>query len=262
MKTSASLRFLGTGGSMGIPVIGCDCSVCTSSDPNNKRQRTSALLTVGDKKILIDCGPDFHAQALHFHINTLDGVILTHAHNDHTAGLDELRVYHMRSHKPLPLLLSQATYDDIKQRFNYIFTKEDTFYKLTSKFEIKLLSDERGKVEFLGIPLSYLTYEQARMKVNGFRFGNLAYITDIRDYPETIFADLKGVETLVLSSLRFTPSPLHLSLDEAVEFAQRAGARKTWLMHIAHELDHERSNAYLPENIKLAYDGLLVNFVI
>lgn len=261
MNTPATLRFLGTGGSMGIPVIGCDCEVCTSSDPHNKRQRTSALVTVGEKKILIDCGPDFHTQALHYHINTLDGVILTHAHRDHTAGIDELRVYHMRSHKPIPCLLSPETLADVKHQFNYIF-KEDSFYKLTAKLDLHLLPEARGEVEFLGLPIHYFTYEQARMKVNGFRFGNLAYITDIYDYPETIFQDLHNVEILILSALRFTPSQLHLSLDEAVEFSNRIAPKKTWFIHIAHEVDHQRSNAYLPENIKLAYDGMLVDFVI
>jgi phosphoribosyl 1,2-cyclic phosphate phosphodiesterase len=260
MKKKEKFLFLGTAGSMGIPVIGCHCSVCASKDPHNKRKRPSALITIDDKKILIDCGPDFHAQAIQYQIDQLDGFILTHGHYDHTSGIDELRVYHMHSGKALPCLLSQSTARDIMNRFSYIFTPDSEYDKLVAKFDLQILPYERGEVQFLDIPIHYFSYEQARMQVNGFRFGNLAYVTDIRKYPNTVFEDLKGVETLVLSALRFAPSHLHLSVDEAVDFANRVGAKMTWLTHLAHELDHEKTNVYLPENIKLAYDGLEINF--
>lgn len=256
MKKSSTFLFLGTAGSMGIPVIGCSCSVCASSDRHNKRMRPSALLTINDKKILIDCGPDFHAQAIHYCITALDGVIFTHSHYDHTAGIDELRVYHMRRGVALPCLLSKSTAEDIVVRFPYIFAPDADYNKLVAKFNLQLLPEERGVTDFLDIPIRYFSYEQAHMQVNGFRFGNLAYVTDIRHYPETIFEDLKDVEILILSALRYKLSHLHLSVDEAVEFAQKVGAKQTWLNHLAHDLEHEKTNAYLPENIRLAYDGL------
>lgn len=260
MKKGSTFLFLGTAGSMGIPVIGCPCSVCHSSDPHNKRMRPSALLTIADKKILIDCGPDFHAQAIQHHLETLDGVIFTHSHYDHTAGVDELRVYHMRTGIALPCLLSQTTANDIVSRFPYIFVPNVDYNKLVAKFDLQILKDDRGITSFLDIPIRYFSYEQAQMQVNGFRIGNLAYVTDIRHYPETIFEDLKDVDILIISALRYKTSHLHLSVDEAVAFAQKTGAKQTWLNHLAHDLEHEKTNAYLPENIKLAYDGLQFSF--
>lgn len=254
--------FLGTGGSMGVPVIGCDCPVCTSGKSVNQRARPSALIHYGDKSILIDCGPDFRWQALHFHIKNIDGVILTHAHNDHTAGFDELRLFYFRHHAPVPCLLSQVTKEDLERRFYYIFERKGPYEQFIPKFDFRYMEGKEGNLEFLGLPLTFMTYEQGGMQVNGLRFGDLAYLTDIRHYDPYIFSHLHGLETLVISALRFTPSPLHFDVDEAVEFARRCGAKETWLTHISHDLDHDQTNAYLPANVRLAYDGLQLNFKI
>lgn len=254
--------FLGTGASMGIPVIGCRCPVCRSDSPCNKRTRPSGLITVDKQKILIDVGPDFRYQALTHHIDHIDGVFLTHAHHDHTASLDELRVFYMRSKHVLPCLLSQETALDIQTRYAYIFGDPDHPEKLISRISLQVLPGDRGETSFLGLKVSYFTYEQAKMKVTGFRLGNFAYVSDIRTYPESIFDDLKGVQVLVISALRFEPSPFHLGIDEAVDFSRRMGASSTWLTHIAHELDHEATNAYLPPNVRMAYDGLEIYFKI
>jgi phosphoribosyl 1,2-cyclic phosphate phosphodiesterase len=259
MKTEGKLLFLGTGGSMGIPVIGCDCSVCQSKDPHNKRQRSSALLTIEGKKILIDCGPDYRYQALQYHIRHLDGVILTHSHYDHACGLDELRIYAMRSKGPIPLLVCPETFDDIKKTFGYLLI-ENRVDQLKTKFELQILEKQRGETEFLGLKIHYISFEQAGMRVNGFRFGDLAYVSDIRTFDESIFDDLQGLKTLVISALRFTPSPLHFSIDEALAFIERCGAKKAWLIHLSHDVDHQHTNAYLPENVRLAYDGLEIFF--
>ncbi len=261
MQSANSLTFLGSSGSMGIPVIGCQCAVCLSTDLYNNRMRPSVLLKIRDKTILIDCGPDFRFQALRVGLTQLDGLILTHGHNDHMAGLDDLRALHLQSHQPLPCLLSQETATDISQRFNYFFASQPAHEKkLVVKFLLQIFPKERGLIDFLGLPVHYFSYEQAKMQVNGLRFGNLAYVTDIRHYPATIYEDLKGAKTLILSALRFEPSPLHFHIDEAIDFANRVGAEQTWLTHIAHELDHVQANAYLPKNIRLAYDGLQLNF--
>jgi phosphoribosyl 1,2-cyclic phosphate phosphodiesterase len=259
-KVGAQLLFLGTGSSMGIPVIGCSCSVCSSRSSFNKRLRPSALISVENKKILIDAGQDYRTQALRYQVNDLDGVMFTHAHYDHTAGIDDLRVYYLRDKEPLPCLLSQATANELLNRFNYIFCKDSSVNKLRPKFVFQILKEERGFAEFLCLQVSYLTFEQIGMPVNGYRLGNLAYISDIRHYPETIFEDLQGVRHLVLSALRYQPSPMHFSLDEAIDFAERVGARQTWLTHIAHEVDHEEGNSRLPSNVRLAYDGLVIEF--
>lgn len=252
--------FLGTGASMGIPVIGCHCAVCKSESPCNQRTRPSGLLTINSKKILIDCGPDFRMQALKHHIEHLDGLILTHSHHDHIAGIDDLRVYNMRKKELLPCLLSKETERNLKHRYHYFF--EDASDKLIARMHLQVLPEERGEVEFLDIPIRYVTYEQAGMAVNGFRFGDFAYISDIRKYPKTIFDDLKGVKILVVSALRLEPSPMHFSIDEAIAFVSQVGAEEAWLTHIAHDLDHEATNARLPPKIRMAYDGLELTFSI
>lgn len=246
---------------MGVPVIGCTCPTCQSPDPHNKRLRPSLLLRAHGRHFLIDSGPDFRQQALNTPIDTLDGLILTHAHHDHCAGLDELRIYTLRSGKALPCLMSAATLEELKTRFYYIFNNNNPYgLQLTTHLQVQLFPDEQGIVEFENLKIGYLTYMQGGMKVNGLRIGNMAYITDIKDFSPTIFESLKGIDILILSALRYTSSALHLSVDEAVDFANKVNAKHTWLTHIAHELDHEKANAYLPENIRLSYDGLELSF--
>ncbi len=262
MNKKGTLLFLGTGGSLGIPVIGCSCPVCRSPSPYNKRLRPSVLVKVDDKRILIDCGQDFRYQALHHKIDRLDGVILTHSHHDHTAGVDDLRVYQIWSGVPLPCLVSKETEQDLRIRYHYIFKLTDHPEKLIAKIDLRVLEGERGQVDFAGLPLRYFTYKQTGMKVTGIRMGNAAYVSDIKEYPETIFEDLKGIEILIISALRFTPSHIHFTVDEAVEFSQKVGAKETWLTHIAHDLDHDKTNAYLPPNVRMAYDTLEIPFEI
>jgi phosphoribosyl 1,2-cyclic phosphate phosphodiesterase len=255
MKTGSFL-FLGTGASLGIPVVGCPCTVCHSESPCNRRLRPSGILNIDGKKILFDCGPDFRMQALYHHIESLDGLILTHAHHDHIAGIDELRVFYMRKKEALPCLLSQETLQEVQMRFPYIFADPHDREKITARLDLHVLEQRETNVRFLDIPFTYMSYEQMGMQVNGFRCGDFAYISDIHIYRDTIFTHLKGVKTLVLSALRMTPSLAHFSIDEAVAFAERAGVQHTWLTHIAHEVDHEEANGYLPPYVRMAYDGL------
>lgn len=262
MMAKGKFLFLGTGGSMGIPVIGCECAVCRSTSPYNKRWRPSGLLKILDKNILIDCGPDFRQQMLQNNIKHLDGLIFTHAHHDHTGGFDDLRIINLRAKKPLPCLLSPATAQDLKIRFSYTFDDSNPLATITTKTAFQFLESSRGNIEFLGIPITYMTYEQGGMLVNGFRFGNFAYISDIRHYPESIFEDLHGIETLVISCLRFQPSILHFNVDEAIAFSEKVGVKQALFTHIAHELDHELTNSKLPANYQLAYDGLEIDFEI
>ncbi|MBS4168380.1 MBL fold metallo-hydrolase [Parachlamydia sp. AcF125] len=259
MKTTAQFLFLGTGGSMGIPVIGCRCEVCSSPSLYNKRMRPSGLIKVNDKKVLIDAGPDHRNQALIHHIDRLDGVIFTHAHYDHSGGIDDLRVYYMHTQQALECLMSKATYEELKYRYAYIFQQQES-YKLITQMRISFLESERGETNFSSLRLRYFTYEQGGMAVNGFKCGNLSFVSDIRHYPESIFEDLAGTEILIISALRFNPSPLHLTVDEALAFSEKVKAKQVWFTHIAHELDHDQTNAYLPSHVRLAYDGLSLNF--
>lgn len=258
---NGNFLFIGTGASLGVPVIGCDCKVCSSTSSKDKRLRTSALLRLNQKKILIDCGPDFRQQALKHHITHIDGIIITHAHYDHTSSIDELKVYTSHGKGPLPCLLSQETAKDLTDRYKYIFEPEPAKEKMLTNFSLQTLPKERGTIKFQEIHFHYFTYEQAGMKVIGFRVGNFAYITDIYDYPDTIFEDLKGVEILVLSALRYTPSNIHLTVDQAIDFSKKVYAKETWLTHLSHDLSYEHTNAYLPQNVRMAYDGLEIPFI-
>lgn len=262
MTPTAEMLFLGTGGSLGVPLIGCSCSVCTSDDEKNKRFRSSVLLTIQNKKILIDCGPDFRTQALKYGITHLDGLILTHTHNDHVAGIDDMRIFSIRNGESMKCLLSEQSAQDMRNRYGFLLRKNEKYGSLPIILELLLLDSTRGSVEFCGLAFKYFSYEQVGMRIDGFRFGDMAYVTDIHHYPETIFEDLCGVKTLVISALRFPASHMHFTVDQAIEFSKKVGAEKTWLIHVSHELDHEKTNAYLPENIRMAYDGLNIKFTL
>lgn len=251
-----TFQFLGTGASAGVPVIGCKCAVCTSPSPKNKRFRPSGLLRVQDKAIVIDMGPDFRSQALSFGVDSLDGVLLTHTHYDHIAGIDEARIFNVRQKKHLPCLLSRESYEELQRRYNYFFNKEG----LSAKFEFFPLDDDRGEIDFYGIKIGYFSFYQSAMKVTGFRIGDFAYVSDIQKYEESIFDCLKGVKKLVLSALRSEKSPFHLSFEEAIAFSKWVGAEETYLTHLGHFLDHDAINALLPSGFQAGFDGMELEF--
>lgn len=252
--------FLGTGASTGVPVVGCDCRVCQSDSPYNKRLRPSALIKIGDEQILVDPGPDFRDQALAHKINRLSGVIITHVHYDHIGGLDELRIFYFIQQKPVECMLSYFSMEEIRLRYFYQFIEPKKSNSKTVRFNYTVLPNRRGEVNFQGLDIRYMTYYQGDMPVTGLRMGNLAYISDIKHYPESIFEDLKGVETLVVSGLRYTESPVHFNIPEAIAFAEKIGPKKVYLNHIGHELDHHITNQNLPEGFELSYDGLELEF--
>jgi phosphoribosyl 1,2-cyclic phosphate phosphodiesterase len=254
------LLFLGTGSSVGVPVVGCVCPVCHSNSLFNKRLRPSALLTIKNKQFLIDAGPDFREQALRIDLKHLDGILLTHAHHDHTAGIDDLRPIYHRRQEPLPLLLSAETAHDIESRYHYIFRSQKPETASIKRMIFQLLPEKEGVVEFEGMTVHYMTYEQGGMAVNGYRINQLAYLTDIRQFSPSIYTHLRGVKDLIISALRYTPSPLHLSVDEAVDFAKEIRAERVWLTHLSHDLDYEEAMATLPPHVRLAYDGLEITF--
>lgn len=252
----ATLRFLGTGSSTGTPIIGCKCAVCTSIDPKNRRLRASVLVEASGKNILIDAGPDLRQQALIYDIKRVDGLILTHAHFDHVGGLEELRAYNFMQKAAIPCLLSNDCFESIKKLFYYLFEMPSGRLNYTSQFAFQPLSAERGTLEFCGISVRYFSYMHSGMKVLGVRLGDIAYVTDIKEYPETIFDDLQGLSTLVVSALRFTRSEIQFSIDEAVDFAEKCGAKQTYLMHMAHDVEYGHIKTLLPPSIKPAFDGL------
>lgn len=254
--------FLGTGASMGIPVIGCTCRVCSSLASQNKRLRPSGLIEARGKRFLIDVGPDFREQALKFGITHLDGLLLTHVHFDHIAGIDDLRAFYFIHKTKIPCLLSKETLEDLKIRYHYLFRPMAEHTTMSAQIEFEPLETDFGEVDFQGIRIKYMSYFQGKTKVTGFRLGDFAYVSDIRTYTDELIDSLKGVNTLVVSALRERLSPVHFSVNEAVEFAQKIGAKKTYFTHIAHELDHVETNKKLPPGIELGYDGQQFHFRI
>lgn len=248
--------FLGTGGSCGVPMIGCSCDVCLSSSPYNKRLRSSGLIRIGGKSLVIDVGPDFRTQALSHGIPHLDGVLLTHAHADHIAGIDDLRAYYFMEKKKVPCVLSKETFDEVKVRYHYMLTPIAPGKSVSAQIDFQVLGDDFGSFVLEGIPFVYFSYFQMEMKVTGFRFGNLAYVSDIREFSDQVIDAIQGVDTLILSALRHAPSKMHFSIEEAIAFTRRAGAKKTYLTHIAHDLEYAATNALLPSDVRMSYDGM------
>ncbi len=235
--------------------MGCSCAVCKSESIFNKRARPSGLLTIGKKQFLIDAGPDFRMQALHFGITHLDGVLITHTHFDHISGFDDLRAYYFLQNKQVKCLLSKDSFEELKIRFHYLFDDSKCRWA-----DFQILEKDFGPVQFEGVKFDVVSYYQAEMKVTGYRIDRFAYISDIRTFDAALIKALHGVDILVLSALRYTPSEVHFSIDEAISFVRKVGAKKTFFTHIAHDLDHDETNRKLPEDIRLAHDGLQIEF--
>lgn len=253
-----SFRFLGTGASMGVPVVSCHCEVCLSKNPKNKRMRSSGLLNIDHKTYLIDSGPDYRQQALQFGAYNIDGLIITHMHYDHVGGINDLRPLKVLKKKQIPCLLSRNSYQELYLRSPYLFD-QDHQKGISSLFCFQVVEEPITEVVFEGFKWNILSYEQNGMSVMGLRIGNFAYLTDMKIYSEEIFSLLKGVEVLVLSALQYTSSPSHLGLDEVLQFAQKVQPRQTWLSHIGHNIDYDEAKKKLPLTVKLAYDGLMIN---
>ena len=246
---------------MGVPTLGCDCPVCTSTDPRDRRLRPSVLLrwnhpTGGrDRVVVIDTGPDFREQALRTRLTHVDAIFYTHSHADHIMGLDDLRPLSFKSFRqggPIPLHATPETASVLERIYDYTFSPQST-YPTRARVHIEPLSDRTRihEVDIVCVPVKH-----GEMDIAGFRFGDTAYLTDVSAIPETSFALLEGLETLVLPSLRHQPHPSHATVKQAVAWAERIGAHHTWLTHIAHELGHEETNRMLPAGVSLAYDGL------
>jgi phosphoribosyl 1,2-cyclic phosphate phosphodiesterase len=273
------LTFLGTGTSMGVPTLGCGCAVCTSADPHDRRLRPSVLVrwnetangtsaesatepaAMRERVVVIDTGPDFREQMLRSGVKRVDAVFYTHSHADHILGLDDLRPLSFAAFReggPIPLYATAETTAVLQSIFAYTFSPRATYLN-RARVRLEPLAERTPVhgVEFLRVPVMH-----GEMEIVGYRFGSAAYLTDVSEIPEDSFALLEGLDHLVLSALRYKPHPSHATVEQALGWARRIGARQTWLTHIAHELGHEETNRNLPAGVQLAYDGLTVPVIL
>ncbi|NRF40867.1 MBL fold metallo-hydrolase [Pedobacter foliorum] len=247
------ITILGTGTSQGIPVIACNCIVCRSTDYKDKRLRVSVLIETGDKTIVIDSGPDFRYQMLRANVKDLDAILFTHEHKDHVAGLDDIRPFNYLLKKDIEIYATERVQHALKREFSYIFA--EAHYPGLPQIDLNTISDEPFSVgETVIVPLDIMHY---KLPILGFRINDFVYITDAKTVSEETIAKIKGAKILIVNSLQKEQHISHFTLDEAIEFAQKIGAEQTYLTHISHNMGlHEVVEKELPDNIKLAYDGL------
>ena len=290
------VTILGSGTSCGVPQIGCPCEVCTSTDPKDKRLRCSALVEVGGKRILIDCGPDFRQQMLSIDFKPLDAVLITHEHYDHVGGLDDLRPYSIFG--DVNVYAEKFCKDHLMERIPYCFTppekrypgvpalnlieiephrpivireeeKEpmaDAFLEDAVKMkrqqiwdEMKALKEREGAVEHKDVTIMPIRVMHGKLPIVGFRIDNFAFITDMKTIPETELPLLDGVEYLIVNGLRHKEHPSHQTIEEAIAFARQIGVKDAWLIHMSHHIQkHQQEEKTLPAGIHLAYDGEVI----
>ncbi len=254
---SLTIRVLGSGTSSGVPTIGCSCATCHSTDPRDTRLRPSILIrhTEPDgatRNILIDTTPDFRAQMLTARIDRLDAILYTHCHADHILGMDDVRPFNYRQ-GTIPMFAAPETFDTIRRVFSYAFEPKKRATHVP-QLDVHLIGDDPFDV--FGLRFEPIPVMHGHEKIYGFRFGNVAYLTDHSEIPEASIAKLKGLDVLFLDALRHKPHPTHSTLAASVESAQRIQSNRTYFTHMSHDLPHAATQESLPPGVFLAYDGL------
>lgn len=249
------LTFLGTGTSQGIPVISCGCWVCSSPDNRDKRLRTAALIETGGLTLVIDAGPDFRQQMLRENVRRIDGILLTHEHKDHIAGLDDVRAFNYTSGSAVAIYAEERVQQTVRKDFDYAFAEKP--YPGAPAFDLHTIDEQPFRIRSQKIiPIRGLHY---RLPVLGFRIGNLAYLTDFKEIADGEVEKLRGVDVLVVNALRREPHISHFTLDEALHLRHRVGARLTYLTHLSHQMGRfAQEEPTLPDDCFLAYDGLCI----
>lgn len=250
------ITVLGSGTSSGVPTIGCMCETCTSSDPRDRRYRTSIWIQTETTSVVIDTSSDFRAQCLEAEIRQLDGVVYTHHHFDHIAGFDDLRAFNFLQRRPMPIYLMEETLGHMQRIFSYAFTPLADSGSSRPVIDTHIIDTEPfsiGDIDLVPLPLRH-----GSIRVNGYRIGDFAYCTDCNQIDRETREQLKGVRVLILDALRYTDHPTHFTIDEAVAVARELGAEQTYLTHIAHDILHAKCDSELPYGVNLAYDGLSI----
>lgn len=251
-----TVTFLGSGTSQGVPVIGCTCEVCTSLDFRDKRLRSSVQIELSNQSFVVDTGPDFRQQMLRERVKRVDAILFTHAHRDHTAGLDDVRAYNFLQKMDMPVYGRQQVLDQLKIEYAYAFVKDS--YPGIPRLLLNLIDD--GPFSVNGVKVTPLPVMHLKLPVLGFRFENFSYITDANFIPESTFEKLKGTEILVLNALQHDPHVSHFNLKEALDTVEKIAPKQTYLTHISHKLGtHAEVSKKLPANVMLAYDGMQIS---
>ena len=247
------ITFLGTGTSQGIPMIASNHPVCLSNNSKDKRLRSSIMISWDDNRYIIDCGPDFRQQMLRENIQAINGVLFTHEHSDHTAGIDDLRPYTYKMGE-VPIYAQERVIESLKIRFSYIFETENRYAGAP-----KLIENIIGSNSFMlnGVQVTPIAVMHGKLPITGYRFGNVAYITDLKTMSDHEKKKLENLDVLIVNALRITAHPTHLNLEEAISFVNEIKPKRAYFTHISHKLGfHEEVEKILPENVFLSYDGL------
>jgi phosphoribosyl 1,2-cyclic phosphate phosphodiesterase len=243
---------LGSGTSHGVPMIGCDCAVCTSADPHNKRTRPSIAVRDGEHVYVVDTAPEFRLQSLAAGLNRVDAVFITHTHADHIFGMDDIRRFNDLTGSEIPVYGSKETLKDIQRIFRYVFTSTPLG---GGKPRISL-HEAVAKTEINGMTLCAIPVMHGEMPILGYRFNDFAYVTDVSSIPQESMVQLKGLDTLIMDAVRYRPHATHFGLYQTLDVIESLKPRRAFITHISHRLEHESVNRLLPSNVKLAYDGM------
>ena len=255
----ATLTVLGSGTSMGVPTIGCDCAVCTSADPHDRRTRPSIMVQWDERTVLIDTTPDFREQAIREHIRKIDAIIYTHGHADHILGLDDVRPLsfnRVTGGKKIPLYASENTVRVLRSVFRYIFEAD---YKYGGLAQVEL-HPINGPIEILGATFTPMPVLHGDVPIEAYRFGSAAYLTDFSSIPDETMQKLQGLDILFLDALRHQPHPTHSTVENSLKIVEQLKPKRTFFTHISHDLPDAATNAALPANVRLAHDGLKLEF--
>ena len=256
MSYPVKLTFLGTGTSQGVPVIGSNHPVCLSQNPKDKRLRSSVLVQIGETNLVVDTGPDFRTQMLRENVSHLEAVLFTHEHNDHTAGLDDIRPFNFRQEQPMDVYASPRVQECLKREYQYIFAK----VKYPGAPSVNILTLENKPFSISGFEIIPIEVTHFKLPVFGFRFGDLTYITDANYISDKEKEKIKGSKILVINALRIEKHYSHFNLEEAISLVNELEVEKAYFTHISHHLGfHDEVEKELPENCFLGYDGLQIS---
>ena len=249
------LTFLGTGTSQGVPMIGCGCEVCKSQDPRDKRLRASILVEHEGLRVLVDAGPDFRYQMLRAGVSSLDAILLTHNHKDHTGGLDDIRAFNYHEKRATQIYCEKYVEESLRKEYSYAF--EEIKYPGAPEWDVHIIDENPFTIK--GVEITPIRGRHFKLPVLGYRFGNIAYCTDMNHIPEEEYSKLQGLDHFIINCVRRGRHISHYSLEQAIEVAEKVGAKHSWLTHLSHQLPcHEELTKELPEGILPAFDGLVI----